>query len=173
MFFIHITHAHKIKIINLKIILTIINYSVSPRINPRDKEAAPKFYATAQRVQTISLDDMAKNISHSTTATRADVLAVLTALIDEMTTELAKGNSIILGELGTFRFTLTSKGAVTAENFKVDMIKKASVRYYPSRTIKNIYDNLTFNRVPARKTVHDILKGDSAGSEEGGEDLTD
>ena len=151
----------------------MINYSVSPRINPRDKEAAPKYYATAQRVQTISLDDMAKNISHSTTATRADVLAVLTALIDEMTTELAKGNSIILGELGTFRFTLTSKGAVTAENFKVDIIKKASVRYYPSRTIKNIYDNLTFNRVPARKTVHDILKGDSAGSEEGGEDLTD
>ena len=153
----------------------MINYSVSPRLNPRDKEAAPKYYASAQRVQTISLDDMAKNISHSTTATRADVLAVLTALIDEMTTELAKGNSIVLGELGTFRFTLTSKGAVTAEDFKVDMIKKASVRYYPSKTIKTIYDGLTYNRVPARKTVHDILKGNGTegGEEEGGEDLTD
>lgn len=152
----------------------MINYSVNPRINPRDKEAAPKYYATAQKVQTITLDELSDNISHATTATRADVLAVITAVIDEMMKELQKGNSIILGDVGTFRMTINSKGAETAEDFDVSLIKKASVRYYPSKRVKNIYDSLTFHKVPSRKTVTSAMKGQQGNEEEeGGEDLTD
>lgn len=152
----------------------MINYSVNPRRNPRDKEAAPKYYATAQKVSTITLDELGDNISHATTATRADVLAVLTAVIDEMMKELQKGNSIILGDVGTFRMTINSKGAETAEDFDVSLIKKASVRYYPSKRVKNIYDSLTFHKVPNRKTVASALKGEAGNGneEEGGEDLT-
>ena len=92
-----------------------------------------------------------------------------------MMTELKKGNSIILGDVGTFRMTLNSKGAETAESFTSDLIKKASVRYYPSRRVKNITNELEFKKVPNRKTVASALKGDAGnggGEEEGGEDLT-
>ena len=154
----------------------MINYSVSPRINPRDKEAAPKYYATAQKTSTVTLDELSENISHATTATRADVLAVITAVIDEMMNELKKGNSIILGDVGTFRMTINSKGAETAEDFDVSLIKKASVRYYPSRRVKNIYSELEYKKVPSRKTVASALKGNTGNGgeeeEEGGEDLT-
>jgi predicted histone-like DNA-binding protein len=92
-----------------------------------------------------------------------------------MMKELQKGNSIILGDVGTFRMTINSKGAETAEDFDVSLIKKASVRYYPSKRVKNIYDSLTFHKVPNRKTVASALKGEAGNGneEEGGEDLTD
>ena len=36
-----------------------VTYSVVPRINPRDKEAAPKFYAQAQARGDVNIREMA------------------------------------------------------------------------------------------------------------------
>lgn len=151
----------------------MINYSVNPRKNPRDKEAAPKFYATAQKSQNINLDDIANAISVGTTVTRADVWAVIIAMMEQFMKELKNGNSVTLGELGTFRITIKSKGAETAEDFSTSLIKASSVRYFPSRKIKNLNNELSFNKVPSRKTVALAMNGKLQDEEEeGGEDLT-
>lgn len=150
----------------------MIRYSVTPKRNPRDKEAAPKYYATAQKAENIDLDNISQRIAFATTATRADVMAVLTATIDYLMDDLKAGHSVNLGELGTFRMMLNSAGAVTAEDFTTELIKGAHVRYFPSKKIKNIYSELSFRKVPPRKTVADMLNG-STGSDAGdGEDLT-
>ena len=72
----------------------MINYSVNARKNPRDKEAAPKYYATAQKSQNITLDDIANAISVGTTVTRADVWAVIIAMMEQFMKELKNGNSV-------------------------------------------------------------------------------
>ena len=61
----------------------MLDYSVSSRRNPMDKDAAPRFYASAQCNKVVSLDEFAKHIaSHGSVYKRADIGAVLTMAVD-------------------------------------------------------------------------------------------
>ena len=102
-----------------------VTYSVAPRINPRDKEAAPKFYARAQASGDVSVREMAERIQASCTVTKADVQAVLVALEDVIIDALKGGEIVRLGDLGTFQIGLSGKGAETEEDFSVSLIKKS------------------------------------------------
>ena len=90
-----------------------VTYSVAPRINPRDKEAAPKFYARAQASGDVSVREMAERIQASCTVTKADVQAVLVALEDVIIDALKGGEIVRLGDLGTFHIVLICKVAET------------------------------------------------------------
>ena len=59
-----------------------VTYSVSPRINPRDKEAAPKFYGHVQASGDIDIREMSERIQATCTVHKSDVFAVLVALED-------------------------------------------------------------------------------------------
>ena len=61
-----------------------LNYSVSLRPNPLDKDAAPKAYATSQINGELTLKQLSKRVSSQTTVSRADVVAVLTATVDNL-----------------------------------------------------------------------------------------
>ena len=56
-----------------------VNYSISLRKNPKDAEAVPKAYATAQTLGTYSLNALAKRIAAQSTVSRADVNAVISS----------------------------------------------------------------------------------------------
>ena len=68
-----------------------LNYSVSLRPNPLDKDAAPKAYATSQINGELTLKQLSKRVSSQTTVSRADVVAVLTATVDNRRTACRKG----------------------------------------------------------------------------------
>lgn len=80
-----------------------VTYSVAPRINPRDKEAAPKFYARAQASGDVNIREMSERIQQSCTVTKADVQAVLVALEDVIIDALKGGEIVRLGDLGPSR----------------------------------------------------------------------
>lgn len=61
-----------------------LNYSVSLRPNPLDKDAAPKAYATSQINGELTLKQLSKRVSSQTTVSRADVVAFLTATVDNL-----------------------------------------------------------------------------------------
>ena len=67
-----------------------LNYSVSLRPNPLDKDAAPKAYATSQINGELTLKQLSKRVSSQTTVSRADVVAVLTATVDNLLKPLPK-----------------------------------------------------------------------------------
>ena len=50
-----------------------VKYSVIPRINPRDRESEPKFYAQARMSGEVSLREMCDRIQQSCTVTKADM----------------------------------------------------------------------------------------------------
>ena len=68
-----------------------VTYSVSPRINPRDKEAAPKYYGHVQANGEVNVREMAERIQMNCTVTKADVYAVLVALEDVIIDALKSG----------------------------------------------------------------------------------
>ena len=145
-----------------------VTYSVAPRINPRDKEAAPKFYARAQASGDVNVREMAERIQASCTVTKADVQAVLVALEDVIIDALKGGEIVRLGDLGTFQIGLSGKGAETEEDFSVSLIKKARINFRPGVALAGILTNLTYSKVEPRASKN----SDKEEEEEGGEDLT-
>ena len=90
-----------------------VTYSVSPRINPRDKEAPAKYYGHVQASGDINIREMSERIQQTCTVHKSDVYAVLVALEDVITDALKGGEIVRLGDLGTLQIGISSKGAVT------------------------------------------------------------
>ena len=76
-----------------------------------------KFYANPVNLGHKSLDDIARDIAGRSSLTRGDVSNVLYNFIDCLPHYLRDGFSIQLGEFGSMRVTLSSKGAETEKNF--------------------------------------------------------
>ena len=102
-----------------------VTYSVSPRINPRDKDAAPKYYGHVQASGDINIREMSERIQATCTVHKSDVYAVLVALEDVITDALKAGEIVRLGDLGTLQIGISSKGAATEDDFSEDLILKA------------------------------------------------
>ena len=146
-----------------------VTYSVAPRINPRDKEAAPKYYGRVQANGDVNIREMSERIQQSCTVHKADVQAVLLALEDVITDALKGGEIVRLGDLGTLQISISSKGAVTEEEYDASLIKKARINFRPGLALAGILTGLTYKKV-AKKPVK-TGSGETE-EEEGGEDLT-
>ena len=148
-----------------------VTYSVSPRINPRDKEAAPKSYGHVQASGDIDIREMSERIQATCTVHKSDVFAVLVALEDVITEALKSGEIVRLGDLGSLQIGISSKGAETEEDYDTSLIKKARINFRPGTALVGVLSNLTYSKVKPRYTKEDKEKTEQEG-EEGGEDLT-
>ena len=142
-----------------------VTYSVSPRINPRDKEAAPKYYGHVQASGDINLREMSERIQQTCTVHKSDVYAVLVALEDVITDALRGGEIVRLGDLGTLQIGISSKGAVTEEDYSDSLIKQARINFRPGLPLKGILSNLSFEKVKVKSSKED--KADEDGNELG------
>ena len=129
-----------------------VTYSVVPRLNPRDKDASPKYYAQAQASGDVSIREMSERIQQSCTVHKADVHAVLVALEDTMIDALKGGEIVRLGDLGTFQIGVSGKGALTEEDYTPSLIQKARINFRPGVALSGILTSLSFSKV-AKKAV--------------------
>ena len=124
-----------------------VTYSVSPRINPREKDEAPKYYAHVQASGDINIREMAERIQGSCTVTKADVYAVLVALEDVISESIQKGEIVRLMDIGTFRVGISTKAALKEEDFNDALIKKTRILFRPGSVLQNAIANLNFTKV--------------------------
>ena len=132
-----------------------VTYSVSPRINPREKDEAPKYYAHVQASGDINIREMAERIQQTCTVHKSDVFAVLVALEDVITDALRGGEIVRLGDLGTLQIGISSKGALTEEDYEESMIKKARINFRPGIALSGILTSLSFQKVKVRTSKAD------------------
>ena len=116
-----------------------LNYSIAMMGNPMNQEEAKKAYAKAQVSQELSLKALAKRVSSQTTASRADVTAVIIATVENMIDGLRAGEQVDFGDLGKFRLQITSRGAETAEKFTAANITGVNIQFIPGEDLKNIF----------------------------------
>ena len=132
-----------------------VTYSVSPRINPRDKDASPKFYGHVQANGDVNLREMAERIQQTCTVHKSDVFAVLVALEDTITDALKGGEIVRLGDLGTLQIVISSKGALTEKDYDDSLITKARINFRPGSALVGILTNLSFSKVKVRSSKAD------------------
>ena len=143
-----------------------VTYSVVPRKNPRDKDASPKYYAQAQSRGDVNIREMSDRIQASCTVHKSDVFAVLVALEDVITEALKGGEIVRLGDLGTLQIGISSKGALTEDDYSESLITKARINFRPGSALVGILSNLSFAKVKVRSSKAD--KEASEGEPEGG-----
>ena len=119
-----------------------------PKKNPQKREEV-KFYANPVNVGRKTLDDIARDISGRSSLTRGDISNVLYNFIDCLPHYLRDGFSIQLGEFGSMRVTLSSKGAETEKAFKTETIKPR-VTFTPGVELKAALRDNSYESV--RKT---------------------
>ena len=124
-----------------------VTYSVSPRINPRDKEAAPKFYGHVQASGDIDIREMSERIQATCTVHKSDVFAVLVALEDVIVEALKSGEIVRLGELCTLQVSLSGKGALTEDDYNTSLIQRAKINFRPGRVLANSLTSLSYSKV--------------------------
>ena len=144
----------------------VVTYSVSPRMNPSEKGTPPKFYGHVQARGDVSLREMSERIQQTCTVHKSDVYAVLVALEDVITDALRGGEIVRLGDLGTFQIGISSKGAVTEEDYDESLIKKARINFRPGMALAGILTNLTFTKVKVKSSKADKVEDEELEEEE-------
>ena len=127
-----------------------VTYSVVPRINPREKNDPPKFYAQAQARGDVSIREMAERIQATCTVHKTDVYAVLVALEDVVKEAIQNGEIVRLGELCTLQVSLSGKGTLTEKEYDDSLIKKAKINFRPGTILADALESLKYSKVPIK-----------------------
>ena len=112
----------------------MIPYKVIPRKSPKDRSI--KYYGVQHTRQMSEQDFVERIVQKNTVTRRADVLAVIASIREELVYSIRNGNSVTLPEIGTFGFTIKTRGAETKAKFVADNIKSLLVRFKPSSKLK-------------------------------------
>ena len=85
-----------------------LNYSIAMLKNPQNQDESAKAYAKSQITGELSLKELSRRVAAQTTASRADVTAVIIATVENMIDGLRAGEQVDFGDLGKFRLQITS-----------------------------------------------------------------
>lgn len=123
----------------------------------------PKYYGHVQANGDVSLREMSERIQQTCTVHKSDVFAVLVVLEDVISEALKSGEIVRLGDLGTFQIGISSKGALTEEDYDETLIKKARINFRPGMALVGILSNLSYKKVKVKTSKDDEQENDDAG----------
>ena len=126
----------------------MIKFIIRAKKNPLKKDQV-KFYPQMAPGEPVMLRTIVGRIEKRSGVSSASVKAVLDALQYEILQTLADGNSVRLGDLGSFRLTMHGEGVTTAKEAmekSANLIKRVSVRFTKSSAMRMALDkrNLIF-----------------------------
>ncbi len=124
-----------------------VQYSIITRKNLQKPNDPPKFYAIAKSRGEITLRELAKEISATSTVAVGDVLAVLEGFISQVPKHISNGNIVRLGEFGTFSLSISSEGAASEEEFHAGLIKSNSLNFRPGKEVQDSLDAVKYKKV--------------------------
>lgn len=123
-----------------------MKYKLIQKGKPGDPDAPKKWYATPIKNGTITQKNLAQQISGRSSLTSGDVNNVIQNLLELLPQELIKGNSVQLGDFGTFRLSFSSDGVDTEKDFTKDKIKGVKILFTPSNDFKKTLSDMRLEK---------------------------
>lgn len=108
----------------------MIQYIIRSLKNPHT--GGLKLYPQIAPTGTMTKQQVIDVIERTTTLTSADIKACLDALEWAIIDAMKDGKAVRLGDLGSFRPTITADGTATLEKCNASLIKRVRVRFTPS-----------------------------------------
>ncbi|MBQ7984664.1 MAG: HU family DNA-binding protein [Bacteroidales bacterium] len=114
-------------------------------------ELKEKVRARIYRQAPMTLDELAQRVSHATTISRPDVIAVLSAMEEEISEAVLSGRPVKLSHLGTFSPSIKAKACDKEKDVLPSTIKGFSCNYAPSAYMKKRFMDVDYQlrRMPA------------------------
>ncbi|MEE1223414.1 MAG: DNA-binding protein [Bacteroidaceae bacterium] len=155
-----------------------INYSLGIRTVYQKNEKVKRVYASAQSQSVMSLKEFSDHIScHNSVFDRSVVEGVLIKMVSCLREQLLLGRIVNLGDLGSFRASLSSKPTMLASEFTSENIKRVRTVWRPTPAFSDMMEDATFQYVTSRaaqaqskKTVKEDIDSEMKGSNPGGEE---
>lgn len=123
-----------------------MKYRLIERGNPGDTTAPKKWYASPVKTGTVTQKTLAKEIASRSSLTSGDVANVIQNLLDLLPARLIEGNSIHLGDFGTFRVSFSSEGAETPQDFTTDKMRGLKILFTPGSDFKRDLSSIKFEQ---------------------------
>ena len=117
-----------------------------------------KWYGRAIVLNNVTTKELAEEISHSTTATLSDTLAVLNELSVALRRHLLNSDRVEIEGIGAFKVGIRSAPANTSADFGAQNVKSYRINYQPfKRFVPN--GQVTDNNRRAGNFVMNLLEG--------------
>ena len=137
--------------------------------NRKGSKTQGKVYGRAVVSDTINTKKLCQNIRDRCTLTEPDVVAVVSALITEVSGQLALGNRVVLDGFGSFKVGLSSTPADSAKKFTSANIKCLRVIFQPAiemingKRVKTLLKELRVDELAEYKGLNDEDTGKLSG----------
>lgn len=130
-----------------------IAYSLTEKRDLKNFETGSKlFYARVQARGSMDISEISERIHRECTVTRADIIAVITALGSVVTDGLKSGEIVRIGDLGSLQIGLSSKGEKEASDFNSSNITKARILFRPGKDLTAALADLSYRQVAKKET---------------------
>ena len=113
-----------------------VNFVKVKRMIHVGENPGEKYVARLYRGQDVDLDQIAKDISESTTVSYPDVLACLKAMEIHVSKYVTEGQAVKFGLLGSFIPSIKVKAQESVDKVNSDTISRFTCRFFPSVDFK-------------------------------------
>lgn len=144
--------------------------------NRKNSPTRGMIYGRAVVNRVVHTSAIAKNITERCTVTEPDILAVINALMTEISANIAEGNKVVLDNFGSFKLGIRTSPAVSAKKFTSANIKAMYIIYSPysvmdqGKRVKPMLSGIKMEEMTEYNGIEDKENGSgtSGGSSSGG-----
>lgn len=123
-----------------------MEFSLREKIMPIGKHKGKKvYYAEAHRPRVINFEEVISDISEMSSLTTGDVRNAIDRIAYYLRRELSAGNTIQLGQIGTFKLSVGSKYHEKPTEVSADTLKRPKLRIIPNSYLKSSANLLKVN----------------------------
>jgi predicted histone-like DNA-binding protein len=127
-------------------------YNKIEKGNPSDLTAPKKWYPVLKSTKLVKEKEVAQKVAEETTLNPKEAEMAVAQLFKVVENLLLEGHTVQLGELGSFRVTLSSEGSDTEAEVTANKIKKINVRFTESEALKAAMKKATFIDISSLST---------------------
>ena len=140
-----------------------MQYKVVKRQNPQDR-SSEAYYASPYYSETVTVNEIAKDLSDASTLNRVDIVACLEGFLTRLPSYLMRGNKVKLNNFGIFKLGFHSKGQKTAEDVSAGDILGAHINFLPAKEmLTTIKESCTYSTPFKKETGNtESTEGSSA-----------
>ena len=144
--------------------------------NRKNSPTRGMIYGRAVVNRVVHTSAIAKKITERCTVTEPDILAVINALMTEISANIAEGNKVVLDNFGSFKLGIRTSPAVSAKKFTQANIKAMYIIYSPysvmdqGKRVKPMLSGIKMEEMTEYNGIEDEENGGgtSGGSSSGG-----
>lgn len=121
-------------------------YNKVQRKNPSDPNATAKWYPSLRTAGMLKEKEVARQIADETTLNPKEAEMALSQLQKIMLRALSNGESIQLGDWGSFYLTLNAEGTENEADANATKVKKVNIRFAPGKELKESIAKVEFKQ---------------------------